>query len=131
MLTQSLLPEKDRYLMCLMAACLLAASSACWATDRQDAQVMYREGNAKRHAGQYAEAITIYDRVIEVAPDHYNAHLNRGVAYEALGQLDQAISNYDTVIELVPDLWKGWYNRGLVFTDQGQNRNAIDELLHK
>jgi tetratricopeptide (TPR) repeat protein len=54
-------------------------------------------------AKEYDQAISEYQRVLEIAPGEGKALLGLGQAYEARGDLDQAIHWYETLLELEPN----------------------------
>ena len=65
----------------------------------------------KSKAESAQEAISAYDKAIELKPDFHAAYVNRGVAKRRLGLLDEAIANYDKAIELKPDDYVAYNNR--------------------
>ena len=74
--------------------------------------VWSNRGNVR--VGQYklAEAISDFDRSIEIAPEYPDAYLNRGVAYEGQRLWDKAIADYNYVLVLTPQDPVALNNRG-------------------
>ena len=57
------------------------------------------------------EAISSYDRAIEIKPDYAEAYYNRGNAFQELKCVEEAISNYDRAIEIKPDYAEAHWNK--------------------
>lgn len=74
--------------------------------------VWSNRGNVR--VGQYklTEAISDFDRSIEIAPEYPDAYLNRGIAYEGKKLWDKAISDYNHVLEITPQDPIALNNRG-------------------
>ena len=62
---------------------------------RDYAHAYYNRGYSFFNHSRYEEAITDYDRVIEITPDDGSAYQNRSFAYKKLGQLDKAKADCD------------------------------------
>ncbi|MGC9454610.1 MAG: tetratricopeptide repeat protein [Phycisphaerae bacterium] len=54
-------------------------------------------------SGEYAEALELYERAIEINPDDHGSMFNAGLMCEALGRFDQAERYYDRALELEVD----------------------------
>jgi tetratricopeptide (TPR) repeat protein len=89
---------------------------------------LWKIGIALFNLGQYEEAITSYDKAIEIQPDKYEAWYNRGVALSALGQQDAAIANYNIAIEIKPDYHKAHYKKACCYALQDNWEAAIASL---
>ena len=74
--------------------------------------VWSNRGNVR--IGQYklSEAISDFDRSIEIAPLYPDAYLNRGIAYEGTKQWDKAIADYNRVLKITPQDPVALNNRG-------------------
>ena len=59
-------------------------------------------GNAYGNSGKLIEAISDYNKAIELNPKFAMAYYNRGIVYNDSGKIDQAISDYNKAIELNP-----------------------------
>jgi tetratricopeptide (TPR) repeat protein len=74
---------------------------------------------------RYEEAITSYDKALEIKPDYHEAWNNRGIALRKLGRYEEAIASYDKALEIKPDFHQAWYNRGYALRKLGRSEEAI------
>jgi tetratricopeptide (TPR) repeat protein len=63
----------------------------------------FQKGNEYAGTGDFENAITEYEAVLELEPDNVSAMTNLGVAYYNTGQLDQAIAQYQNALGLAPE----------------------------
>lgn len=89
--------------------------------------VWSNRGNVR--IGQYklAEAITDFDRSIELAPEYPDAYLNRGIAYEGQQRWTEAIADYNRVLAISPEDPIAYNNRGNAFAGQQQWQEALQD----
>lgn len=74
------------------------------------------------------EAIETYLRVVNLAPDWIEAHINLGVAYYQLGQLSDAGAAFRRAVELDPMSGISHYNLGCTLEELGEFDEAIEHL---
>ncbi|MCK4373808.1 MAG: tetratricopeptide repeat protein, partial [Candidatus Brocadiae bacterium] len=55
-----------------------------------------------RH-GRLAEAISGFERALEIAPDSAKNHFNLGIALAARGELDRASEHFHQALRIQPD----------------------------
>jgi len=77
--------------------------------------------------GQYNQAISDFNRALEINPKYAEAYNERGIVYDDKGQYDQAISDYTKAIEINPKFAIAYNNRGGVYDDKGQYDQAISD----
>ena len=89
--------------------------------------VWSNRGNVR--IGQYklTEAISDFDRSIEIAPEYPDAYLNRGIAYEGKKLWDEAISDYNKVLKITPQDPVALNNRGNAKAGQELWQEALDD----
>lgn len=89
--------------------------------------VWSNRGNVR--IGQYklTEAITDFDRSIEIAPEYPDTYLNRGIAYEGKKLWDKAIADYNQVLVLNPQDPVAFNNRGNAKAGQQQWQAALED----
>jgi tetratricopeptide (TPR) repeat protein len=74
------------------------------------------------------QAVDAYRRVLALAPDWIDAHINLGVAFYQLGRTDEARLEFYTAVNLDPSNGIPHYNLGCVLEEQGELEEAIDHL---
>jgi len=82
-------------------------------------------GNAYTSQGKFVQAISDFNKAIQINPKLAMAYTNRGVVYYDQGNFTQAISDYYKAIEINPNDALAYYNIGLVYGDQGKFSQAI------
>jgi tetratricopeptide (TPR) repeat protein len=79
---------------------------SCSAQEKQvvsrDADFYNNRGNAYAKKGQYDQAISDFNRAIEINPRYTMAYNNRGIVYRIKGRYDQAISDFNKAIGINP-----------------------------
>ena len=75
------------------------------------------------------QAIENYLRVVELAPDWIEAHINLGVAYYQMGQLSDARAAFAAAVALDPLNGISRYNLGCTLEEMGEYDAAIEHLL--
>jgi tetratricopeptide (TPR) repeat protein len=71
------------------------------------------------------EAIDAYLRVLELDPDHADAHVNLGRLLQQSGQMEEAMRHYREALRSSPTHATAAFNLGTVLEDQGQATDAI------
>ena len=89
--------------------------------------VWSNRGNVR--IGQYKlnEAISDFNRSIELAPLFPDAYLNRGIAYEGKKEWDKAISDYNRVLKIEPQDSIALNNRGNAKAGQENWEDALKD----
>ena len=82
-------------------------------------------GNSKMSQNRPQEALTDYDKSVELAPNFPDPYLNRGAALESLGKWEEAIADYDRVLEIDPKDAAAYNNRGNAKAGLGKWQEAI------
>ena len=85
------------------------------------------QARAYESEGQYFEAISEYNKAIEINPRCTEAYFNRGNLYQRWGQFDYAISDYNNAIEIGPVNTEVYNNRGNAFQRKGHYDRAISD----
>ncbi len=109
---------------------LLAAGYGTKQTDLNDAVTYYNRGNAYFEKGQHDQAISDYNKALEINPRYAEAYNNRGNAYSEKGQYDQAISDFNKALEINPRYAGAYNNRGIAYMLKGKYDKAWEDV-HK
>ncbi len=83
------------------------------------AERLIAEGRRAENAGRLAEARERYRAAVAAAPEHAAAHLNLGIALEALGDAEGAVRSYETALERDPVDPYALYNLGKLLYARG------------
>ncbi len=75
--------------------------------------------------GDYELAVEYYGRAVDLDPDYYQAHLNRGAAFHQLKRYSEALSDYDVALRSNERDAAAHSNRGVTLT----RLNRLDEAL--
>ena len=67
-------------------------------------------GNAAKEEGRFVEAISRFERALEIEPDNIEARNNLGNVYKAQGQYGRAVQIYKELLEARPNLADVRYN---------------------
>jgi tetratricopeptide (TPR) repeat protein len=133
----------------LILIALAVFISAC-ATPKveNNAEAYNTRGLAHKRKGQLDQAISDYNKAIEINPRHAEAYVNRGVAYYMKGEHDyftrlkklqlarsavadsnynQAISDCTKAIEIDPRIAEAYYSRGRAWAMKDDYDEAISD----
>ena len=91
-----------------------------------DSPMVYNNlGGILLEKGQTHEAITHFQKALEIEPEHVNAHNNLGNALRQMGRADEAIVHFERALEIQPDHAKAHNNLGSVLRQMGRVDEAI------
>ena len=74
---------------------------------------------------RFSEAISYYDKVLEINPNHEDALSNKGAVLFQLGKLEEAIPYFDKVLEINPNHIGALNNKGSVLVELKRSEEAI------
>jgi len=87
----------------------------------------YNLGNALFQKGDVDEAITQYQKALQINPDYMEAHYNLGCALIQKGRMDEAIIQYQKALQINPDNAEVHYNLGCALLQKGRMDEAITQ----
>ena len=93
----------------------------------EDAGFYYGRGTDYAKQGKLQQAISDYNRAVEIDPQFAKAYFGRGFVYAKQGKNELALADYDQAIQLDPKLANVYYNRALIYVAQGQTQQALDD----
>ncbi|HJD59285.1 MAG TPA: tetratricopeptide repeat protein [Rickettsia endosymbiont of Omalisus fontisbellaquei] len=106
-------------------------------TESNNIEHYYEQANMLSERNDYEEAIELFDKVIELDPNHFEAYYNKGYALEGLGYTSgdinkflEAIKAYDRAIEIKPDYTIAYQAKGILWKTIGdiESRKAFGEF---
>ena len=96
----------------------------------RDATVYINSGITKMERGNYGEAITDFDRAIELEPDNAGAYSHRGSAKSHVGDIEGAIADFDHAIEIDADDVGAYVSRAISKQHKDDHQGAIADWNH-
>lgn len=108
---------------------VIAEADAALAAAPDDVDRLIAAGRVRRDFWQYRQAMDLYTRAIELAPDDWRAYRYRGHRHISLREFDRAIRDLETARDLAPLNWDVSYHLGLAYYLEGRFDDAADEYL--
>lgn len=94
-----------------------------------DVELIIAAARVRRNFWQYRQAMELYTRAIELAPDDWRAFRYRGHRHISLREYSQAILDLEAARERAPLNWDVAYHLGLAYFLAGDFDAAADEYL--
>lgn len=91
-----------------------------------EAQTWYRKGTELYAAGRHEEAISCFDKALQLHPRLASAWAARGLACNALRQYQEAIRCYDEALRLDPRDPAVWHDKGNTLCAIGRLEGALN-----
>lgn len=86
-------------------------------------------GNFKKRVKNYKDALSDYNKAIDLSPSFAEAYFKRGNIKNLLGDYEGAISDYNKAIDLNPNLAEAYHNRGLTKLNSGDEQAGNLDFL--
>jgi tetratricopeptide (TPR) repeat protein len=102
-------------------------ADAALAQAPDDVELLIAAGRVRRNFQQYRQAVALYTRAMELAPDDWRPHRYRGHRHISLRAFDAAIEDLEVARELAPLNWDVAYHLGLAYFLAGRFVDASDE----
>ncbi|MEK6986506.1 MAG: tetratricopeptide repeat protein, partial [Candidatus Thermoplasmatota archaeon] len=77
-------------------------------------------------SGNYAQALNLFDDILEVEPSNVNALIGKAVAYRRSGKLQEALNCLDLVLNIQPNNAAALLNRGNLLVERGDFDAALE-----
>jgi len=91
----------------------------------QDINTLMNQGMANYNQGNFPEAITDFDKVLQQEPKNTSALLQLALSKSKLKSFVEAIDDFDKLIEIAPNNAIAYLNRGIVRSQLGDPSGAI------
>src|SRR2546425_18001 len=79
-------------------------------------------------SGNYAQALSLFDDILEVEPSNVNALIGKAVAYRRRGNSQEALNCLDLVLGVQPGNASALLNRGNILLEQGDAEAALESF---
>lgn len=107
----------------------IAAVDALLAESPDDVDRIIAAARERRNFWQYRQAIELYSRAIQLAPDDWRAYRYRGHRHLSLRNFPEGIADLETARDLAPENWDVAYHLGLAYFLSGRFGDAAEEYL--
>ncbi|MBK7964075.1 MAG: tetratricopeptide repeat protein [Bacteroidetes bacterium] len=77
--------------------------------------------------GDFEGEMNDYNHVIEAFPDHTNAYISRGGAFNRLAEYEKGIVDFNKALALDPDNQEAYNNRGFAKKGMGDKEGACED----
>jgi len=77
-------------------------------------------------SGNYAQALHLFDDILEVEPSNVNALIGKAVAYRRSGKPQEALNCLDLVLNIQPNNAAALLNRGHLLEERGDLEGALE-----
>lgn len=98
----------------------------------QDLAKLYQTGRQHQLAGNYSEAIAVFEAILGINPDFVEAHNGLGVEYARAENYELALRHLEKAVELAPFAAHLHNNLGYAYLLQGrlaEAENALQQSL--
>ncbi len=91
----------------------------------QEAELQYQWGCCLEDAGEYVDAMSHYEKTLELDPEHAGAHFRIAYNYDLEGEDDKAVEYYEKCEGLTPTYTNVFINLGTLYEDRGDYEKAV------
>ena len=85
-------------------------------------------GDVLRDAGRFEESVSAYKKAIQIAPDHFNAHVGLVVTYIWMGRENEARATAAEVLRINPKYSVDYAAKAFFYKDQSFNDKLVAAL---
>jgi len=100
-----------------------------FADSNDEIDLLFKKGLDSYNLGNHNQAISYFDQVLEIDPNHLGALNNKGAVLLKLWRLEQAIPYFDKVLEIDPNNVSALINKGLYTINSGSGWKSGREAL--
>ena len=106
---------------------LMLVMSACGGLSEEElanAELAYNDGVDAYDQQLYPEAISHYDKAIQLDLNYAKAYAGRGSAYGETGEYQRAVEDFDKATQRDTRAALAYFSRGLAYGELGQDAKA-------
>lgn len=107
----------------------IAAADSALAEAPEDVERLISAGRVRRNFWQYRQAMALYTRAMELAPDDWRPYRFRGHRHISLREFDRAIVDLEAARDRAPLNWDVAYHLGLAYFFAGRFDDAASEYI--
>ena len=112
----------------VLAVVLLSSSiipNIAYGQTENQAEMMFNQANQFFVKGEYRQAITIYDEILEIAPDNISTLKMKGIAQSNLEQHDKSLKQFFKVLQYRPNDVISLAGMGIGFGNLGEYNESL------
>lgn len=121
--------KKDTMVIFYLLVIILLSSSivtgTAFAQRENDAEIMFNQANEHFVNGEYKEAITIYDNILEIAPGNISTLKMKGIAQSNLEDHTKSLKQFFKVLQYKPNDVISLTGMGVGFGNLGEYQESI------
>ena len=120
------------FLLTIFFYCLSCVNNPLWCDEllKKQAHQYRKEGFQAQLKGNYSDAVSSYEKAIELNPAYAVAYNDLGVVYEKMDLLDKAEASYKKAIEIDPHYASTYTNLAL-FYEKGKDFEEAARLWRR
>jgi tetratricopeptide (TPR) repeat protein len=103
-------------------------SSISFSQDKSIEELYFKGVDLLENKGQYEEALTYFQQIIELEPSHAEAHYQMGKIFRITHQFEKAITHYKNAINSKPNYGSAYYGLGLAYLELQKNKEALENF---
>lgn len=103
----------------------VSSASDLLAQSNQTIQQLFVDGIALQSKGNYAQALKVWNEVIQKAPGEPAAYVNRGITRYGMNDLTGALKDFSEAIIKKRDYADAYFNRAVILSDLGDYQAAV------
>ena len=121
--------KKDTMMIPYFLVIILLSSSiftgTVFAQTEEDAELMFNQANEHFINGEYKEAITIYDDILEIVPNNISTLKMKGIVQSNLEEHDKSLKQFFKVLQYKPNDVTSLTGMGVGFGNLGEYQEAV------
>jgi len=121
--------KKDTIMIPYFLVIILLSSSiltgTVFAQTEEDAELMFNQANEHFINGEYKEAITIYDDILEIVPNNISTLKMKGIVQSNLEEHDKSLKQFFKVLQYKPNDVTSLTGMGVGFGNLGEYQEAV------
>ena len=107
----------------------IAQADSALAEEPDNVELVIAAARVRRNFWQYRDAMDLYTRAMEMAPEDWRPYRFRGHRYISLRDFEAAITDLETARSMAPLNWDVSYHLGLAYFLAGRFDDAADEYV--
>jgi len=120
--------KKDTMMIPYLVIILLSSSiltGTVFAQTEENAELMFNQATKHFVSGEYKEAITIYDDILEIVPNNISTLKMKGIAQSNLEEHDRSLKQFFKVLQYRPNDIISLTGMGVGFGNLGEYQESI------